>query len=255
MGKRAVNTCLFSTYGAVLNIGAVVRRHAGRIGISFEHFTALWRSKQLEYALAQVMMRDRREFRALMEDALDYTLGIFGLNDPDLRQSLLTAHTRARAYKDVRIGLTGLRDAGYRIAIMSNEKRDTLMAALEFAEITDLIDDAFSVDDLGHYRPDPRGFDQVCRRLGETPGNIAYCTHAAWDAAGGTAYGFRSFWLNRTNSPAEYPYLEPVAEIHSILDLPSHLRLKPRRQVRQAGTGVAGPHESRTDQHSLCPEG
>lgn len=253
MTKSAVNVCLFNTYGTVLNIGEAVKRHAGRIGISWEQFATIWRTKQLEYALAHSVMGQYKDFRALTGAALDHAMLIFGLRDPELRANLLRAHETCRAFKDVAITLPKLRQAGIRTALLSNETRQVLDGALAYAGIADHFDITFSVEELGYYRPDPRGFDLICRQLGEPAGNIAYCSRAAWDVAGGAAYGFPSYWLNRGNSPREYPDL-PVTEISDLLGLPGLLTSKSRRQLGKPGAGVAGAHESRADQDSLCAD-
>jgi 2-haloacid dehalogenase len=60
--------------------------------------------------------------------------------------------------------------------------------------------------------------------FGLTREEIAFAASAGWDAAGAKRFGYRSFWVNRMNLPAEEVGVVPDATGANLADLVSFVR-------------------------------
>jgi 2-haloacid dehalogenase len=54
---------------------------------------------------------------------------------------------------------------------------------------------------------------------------IVFAAFAGWDAAGATAFGYRTFWVNRQNQPAEELGVTPEATGRTLDDLVRYVGL------------------------------
>jgi 2-haloacid dehalogenase len=57
--------------------------------------------------------------------------------------------------------------------------------------------------------------------LGIQRNEIAFVSSNGWDVAGGKAFGFNAYWINRQNAPLEVLGFQPDGVIHSAMELPS----------------------------------
>ena len=71
------------------------------------------------------------------------------------------------------------------------------------------IDGVLSVDAAGIYKPSPRVYQLAVRRLRPRPAEIGFVSSNGWDAAGAAAFGFTTFWINRSDEPVERHAPEP----------------------------------------------
>src|SRR4051794_35191483 len=89
-----------------------------------EHGTELsnlWRTRQFEYTWLRTMSRQYSDFRQVTEDALVYAARALKLDLTAQNQSrLLEAYNQLRCWPDVPAALKSLKDAGIRLAFLSN---------------------------------------------------------------------------------------------------------------------------------------
>ena len=96
-----------------------------------------------------------------------------------------------------------IKGGGLQTAILSNGSPRMLTAAVENAGIGDLLDDVFSVDSIGIYKPHPSVYQMAVDGLNVEAGRICFMSSNAWDAAGAANFGFRVVWVNRFGQPRE----------------------------------------------------
>ena len=207
---------VFDAYGTLFDVNAAVLRHAADIGADARQLAELWRAKQLEYSWVRSLMGRTRDFWTLTGQALDVALARYGRPDPELRRRLLDAYAELDAYPDARPTLEALRARGARTAILSNGSAEMLSAAVAAADLGRHLDAVLSVEATGIFKTDPRAYDLVGARFGTQPSEVRFVSSNRWDVAGATAYGFRAFWINRTDQPDEYDDLPPVAVLGSL---------------------------------------
>ncbi|MEX0809685.1 MAG: haloacid dehalogenase type II [Dongiaceae bacterium] len=216
--------CVFDAYGTLFDIGtpATVCREA--LGDAAAALTALWRRKQLDYTWLRSLMGQYADFSQVTAEALDFALASLAIEPGHLRQRLLDSYLALDVYPEVPLALQRLRERGHPLLILSNGTRPMLDAICARNKIADLFDDILSVDAVGIFKPHPSVYGLATERLGIAPGDIAFVSSNGWDIAGGSAFGFRTIWVNRTRHPVERLPGTPTVEIADLSHLPDLLQ-------------------------------
>ena len=195
---------VFDAYGTLFDVHAAVRRHAAEIGPDGQALSDIWRAKQLEYSWTRSLMGAYQDFWQLTEQALDYAFRKVPSADPTFRQRLLDAYWTLDCYPEVPAVLKALKAEGARIAILSNGSPAMLQAAVTSSALDRIVDDVFSVDQVGRFKTDPAVYDLVTTAWRLYPAKVSYQSSNRWDAAGARHFGFRTVWINRHGQPDEY---------------------------------------------------
>jgi 2-haloacid dehalogenase len=209
----------FDVYGTLLDVHSAVQRLAPQIGPDAARFSALWRTKQLEYTWVRSLAGRYRAFWHLTEEALDFAFASFPLIDRSLRPALLDAYRILSAYPEAADTLRRLRRDGLSLCVLSNGGPEMLAEALSAAGLADLVDAVLSVQDAGIFKTAPEVYQLACDRFGVTAGQAVLVSSNRWDIAGACAFGMRGVWVNRSAMPDEYADLAPAAVIASLAGL------------------------------------
>ncbi|MCW5750154.1 MAG: haloacid dehalogenase type II [Alphaproteobacteria bacterium] len=220
---RRVQACVFDAYGTLFDVAAAAKHCSAELGDIWQPFAALWRQKQLQYTWLRGLMGRHVDFWQVTGDALDFTMASFRLNAPDMRQRLMELYLRLDAYAEVGPVLRALKDAGLRLAILSNGSPEMLDAAVRNAGIGELLDGIYSVESVGVYKPHPSVYGHASRELGLPAAAISFQSSNAWDAYAAKAFGFHTVWINRFEQARERLPGEPDYEVRSLGELPGVL--------------------------------
>lgn len=207
---------VFDAYGTLFDVHAAVRRHAGEIGPEGQALSEIWRAKQLEYSWVRTLMGSYRDFWQLTEEALDYAFRKVPAVDPALRGKLLDAYWRLDCFPEVPAVLAALKAAGGRIAILSNGSPAMLESAVRSAALDMIVDDVFSVDEIGRYKTVPEVYEMVTTAWRLYPQSVSFQSSNRWDVAGAHKFGFRTVWINRAGQPDEYRDHPPAIILPSL---------------------------------------
>ena len=198
-----IDACVFDAYGTLFDVAAAASQCRDALGGKADELSAIWRTRQLEYTWLRSLMQEYVEFWQVTGDGLDYALAVLGIDDEALRERLMEIYMRLDAYPEVKDVLTTVKGGGLQTAILSNGSPRMLTAAVENAGIGDLLDDVFSVDSIGIYKPHPSVYQMAVDGLNVEAGRICFMSSNAWDAAGAANFGFRVVWVNRFGQPRE----------------------------------------------------
>ncbi len=215
-----IGACVFDAYGTLFDVNAAAAQCRDALGGKADELSALWRTRQLEYTWLRSLMREYVEFWQVTGDGLDYALAVLGIEDAALRRRLMDIYLRLDAYPEVKEVLTALKSGGLKTAILSNGSPKMLASAVENAGIVDVLDETFSVDSIGIYKPHPSVYQMAVDGLGVASGRICFMSSNAWDAAAAANFGFRVVWVNRFGQPQERIPGDPEHEIKTLADLP-----------------------------------
>ena len=220
-----IGACVFDAYGTLFDVNAAAAQCRDALGGKADELSALWRTRQLEYTWLRSLMQEYVEFWQVTGDGLDYALASLGIEDDTLRQRLMDIYMRLDAYPEVKDVLTALKVGGLKTAILSNGSPKMLSSAVENAGINEVLDDTFSVDSIGIYKPHPSVYQMAVDGLGVNAERICFMSSNAWDAAAAANFGFRVVWVNRFGQPQERIPGDPEQVIQTLEALPPLLGL------------------------------
>lgn len=225
MPLAPVRAAVFDAYGTLFDVASAAAEARGALGDRWQPLAELWRAKQLQYTWLRSLAGRHADFWQVTGDALDFALEALGLGGPELRDRLMDAYRRLAAYPEAKDALARLRDAGVRLAVLSNGAPAMLASAAESAGLAGLLEQVLSVEDVGVYKPHPAVYRLAVDRLGVPAVEILFVSSNGWDAFGAKAFGFQVAWCNRAGQPAERLPAAPDAEIRSLAELPPLLGL------------------------------
>lgn len=173
------------------------------IGDRSPEFMRVWRTKQFEYTWLRNSGGRYQNFWDVSADALSGALEQLGISlSVSDQQTLLNSYLNLRPWPDVPDGVKALQSKGLRLGILSNFT-DAMMASAAANAPDVKFDVLLSTDRVSRFKPDPKAYAMGEEALQLSKDKIIYVAFAGWDAVGATWFGYRTFWLNRTEATAE----------------------------------------------------
>jgi len=220
-----ITTCIFDAYGTLFDVNSAARKAAHEPGNEalvncWPALAADWRSKQLEYTWLRAVANAHDDFWKVTQDGLDWAMEKHGLSGDALRSRLMQLYAELSAYPEVPEMLKTLKNAGQKLAILSNGEPKMLQSAMESAGISDLLDDCLSVENVGVYKPHARVYDMVGDRFGCANDQVLFVSSNGWDAACATGYGFTVAWVNRMGNPVDRLPWKPAHILSDLTTIP-----------------------------------
>ncbi len=164
----------------------------------------LWRTRQFEYGWLRTLGRRYVDFWQVTEESLVFASRARGINlSAAQRDRLMQSWLGLTAWPDVAPALKRLKEAGIRVAFLSNLTEAMLDAAVKNSGLEDFFEPHLSTDKVQAFKPDPRAYQMGVDAFRLEKEEIAFAAFAGWDAAGAKWFGYPTFWVNRANAPAE----------------------------------------------------
>jgi len=165
---------------------------------------AAWRTRQFEYQWLRALGGQYADFWATTADGLDFAARQLRLDlTPQARDRLMSLFAALPIWPDVKPALGALKQAGLRLAILSNMTPKMLDGGIRAAGLTGAFEHILSTDRLKTYKPDPRAYEMGTQALGLPREEILFAAFAGWDAAGARWFGYPTFWVNRLGQPED----------------------------------------------------
>jgi 2-haloacid dehalogenase len=167
-----------------------------------------WFAQMIQSALVATVTGAYSPFGALAMAALEMTAEQAGvaLGDDD-RQAVATQMRRLPAHPEVAGALERLRDAGLRLASLTNSTEEVARAQLEHAGLVDRFELVLSADTVGRLKPAPEPYRMAAERLGVAVGEVRLVAAHAWDVAGAARAGCATAFVARPGK-----VLDPLVE-------------------------------------------
>ena len=196
-----VRAVAFDAYGTLFDLAGVAERCEGVWPGRGRALADLWRRKQIEYTWQRSLMDRYASFATVTHEALEFACAFLGLPlDSAERAAVADAYTQLLPFADATGALEALRRTDYALAILTNGSPEMIepLVARTFGSSFRAV---LSVDEARVYKPSPRAYRLLPDRLSVTPEEVAFVTSNAWDAAGASAFGFHTIWVNRGGTP------------------------------------------------------
>jgi len=220
----AVRALTFDCYGTLIDwetgIRAYLRRLLDRKGardVDTEAFFRHWYWQCEVPTIQGPFMVYHEVLRTSVRQALqDFNISLEPDDGADFGEDMKTWVP----FADTHAVLTRLASR-YPLCIISNTARDIIAESVrqmdvQFAEIV-------TAQDVGAYKPSPRGFEEALKRLGLLPGQVLHVFQSKFaDLDRAQPLGFQTAWINRQGENLEperprpdwiFPDLAPVAEL------------------------------------------
>jgi len=179
-----------------------------------------WRTRQFEYTWLRTLSRRYADFWQVTDDALVFAAKALKVElTPAKHTRLMEAYLKLRCWSDVPAALSSLKNAGIRLALLSNLTGRMLEAGIRNSQLEGVFDHILSADRVKAYKPDPRVYQMAVDAFGLRPDEILFAAFAGWDAAGAKSFGYPTFWVNRQNQPPEELGATPDASGGTLTDL------------------------------------
>ncbi|WAH38706.1 haloacid dehalogenase type II [Alicyclobacillus dauci] len=219
-----MSAVVFDAYGTLFNLDSLLPLVTAFVGDEHKakRITRVWRTKQLDYAWTSVLMNRFQDFDKLTDLALKFALQDNGVYDEKIVRRLVQAYVSLPLYDDVR-GVLDELATNHKLAILSNGTFRSLQTLTNSAGVMFSFDYILSTEPIRTYKPAREAYDLALQKLGNEKSDIVFVSSNHWDVTGAKAFGFRTYWCNRTGQTPDPLSPAPDGIITSLADLPSLL--------------------------------
>jgi len=198
--------CVFDVNETLLDLGALdphFERAFGDAGVRRS-----WFLQVLQSAFLATITDTYSGFGAVGAAALDMTAEREGvrLSEED-RQSILGGMRELSPHPEVPAALDLLRDAGLRLAALTNNTAEVAEAQLQNAGLSDRFEKILSADTVRRLKPAPEPYQAAAEALGVGTPQVRLVAAHAWDVAGAMRAGCAAAFVARPGM-----VLDPLAE-------------------------------------------
>jgi 2-haloacid dehalogenase len=157
-----------------------------------------WFGQMLLSALAVTVAQSYTDFGGVARAALTMTAERRGLTLTDEGTSQLLGGIRSLPpHPDSVAGLKLLRDAGFRLAALTNSAPSVLQAQVQAAGLAEYFDQLLSVDAVKQFKPAPAVYHAAAARLGVEVNQVRLVAAHSWDVGGAMRAGCAAAFVAR----------------------------------------------------------
>jgi 2-haloacid dehalogenase len=172
-----------------------------------------WFEQMIQSALVATVTGVYHQFGSLAMAALETTAERAGVELADDDKKAVAAQMRQLpAHPEVAGALRRLRDAGLRLASLTNSTEQVARAQLEHAGLLDAFELVLSADTVRRLKPAPEPYLMAAERLGVAVGDVRLIAAHAWDVAGAARAGCATAFVARPGK-----VLDPLVERPEII--------------------------------------
>ena len=198
--------CVFDVNETLLDLGALdphFERVFGDAGVRRTWFLQL-----LQSALVATVTGAYSDFGEVGGAALEMVAEREGvdLSDED-KQKILGGMRELPPHPEVPESLARLRDAGLRLATLTNSTQQVAEAQMENSGLRDYFEQVLSADTVRRLKPAPEPYRMAAERLGAETRHVRLVAAHAWDVAGALRAGCAAAFVARPGM-----VLDPLVE-------------------------------------------
>ena len=202
------DTILFDINETVLDLSSLKPKFKAAFGD--EAVTATWFSMLLHTSTVCALTDVKTDFATLAGAMLDTVAAHRGVELSEvMRTDILGSLATLPLHADIKPALTRLRSAGYRAVAFTNSSLKLVNAQIDNAGLTDYFDDIVSVEETGSFKPDPRVYEFVARRVNRPIYELRLIATHDWDTHGALSAGMHAAYIDRSGAPCHPQYRQP----------------------------------------------
>ena len=198
--------CVFDVNETLLNLGAL-DSHFERI-FGDASVRRAWFGQVLHSALVATVTGAYSDFGTIGGAALEMTAERQGVTLSGEDKRLIVGGMRELPpHPEVADSLSRLREAGIRLATLTNNTQQVAEAQLQNSGLRDYFEQALSADAVKRLKPAPEPYRMAAQSLGVEVGEIRLVAAHAWDVAGALRVGCAAAFVARPGM-----VLDPLVE-------------------------------------------
>jgi 2-haloacid dehalogenase len=157
-----------------------------------------WLLQTLQLALAATLADAYEDFGVQADTALEITARRYKVSMLGEEKNLILGTLRRlRPYPEVAQSLQRLREAGLRLAALTNSTAQAADAQLSFAGLQDYFEQVISADEVRRFKPAPAVYRWAAERLSVEPGQVRLVSAHDWDVTGALRAGCAAAFIAR----------------------------------------------------------
>lgn len=157
-----------------------------------------WFMQTLQLAMAAALTNAYEDFGVQADTGLEITARHYKVSMLGEEKNLILSTLRKlRPYPEVAQSLQRLRDAGLRLATLTNSTVQAAEAQLSFAGLREHFEQVISADEIHCFKPAPEVYHLAASRLGVEPGQVRLVAAHDWDVTGALRAGCAAAFVAR----------------------------------------------------------
>ncbi len=164
-------------------------------------FVTWWRRTHYENSMIDALCdRGHTPYRQIGHRAVSYVMDRCGFAYTQDEVGWLVSQIESlKPFPEVLAALENLRNAAYKLAILSNGDRDMLEAAKPHIGFP--FDHVISVEEAGYFKPHWKTYATAADIIGEDRSSCLFVANHAFDCIGAKSYGMRTAFIDRRKRP------------------------------------------------------
>jgi 2-haloacid dehalogenase len=187
---------VFNLMGTLLDLRAMdphFERFFGDAAVRKE-----WFIQSLQLAMAATLANAYEDFGVQADTGLEMTARHYKVSMLGEEKNLILGTLRKlRPYPEVARSLQRLRDAGLRLATLTNSTAQAAEAQLTYAGLRDHFEQVISANDVRRFKPAPEVYHLAATRMGVEPGQVRLVSTHDWDVTGALRAGCAAVFVAR----------------------------------------------------------
>jgi 2-haloacid dehalogenase len=157
-----------------------------------------WFTQTLQLAMAAMLTNSYEDFGVQADTGLEMTARHYKVSMLGEEKNLILSTLRKlRSFPEVAQSLKRLRDAGLRLATLTNSTAQAAEAQLTFAGLRDNFEQVISADEIHCFKPAPEVYQLAAKRLDVELGQIRLVSAHDWDVTGALRAGCAAVFVAR----------------------------------------------------------
>ncbi|MGZ3356965.1 MAG: haloacid dehalogenase type II [Isosphaeraceae bacterium] len=158
----------------------------------------LWFTTLLQYSLVSTVADRYNNFDEIGAACLRMVAKSLGLElGGDAVERCLALMRSLPPHPDVVPALERLRDAGFRLATLTNSSKSAVVDQMQNAGLARFFESLLSVEEVGLYKPHTHVYRWAARRVGVDVSECLFVAAHGWDVAGAAWAGMRTAFIAR----------------------------------------------------------
>lgn len=197
--SQAPEALAFDMYGTLVDPIRIWKQLEEQLPDKALYIAEVWRQKQLEYTFRLTVMERYEDFEQVTRKALDYALEAAGRElETEDKDALVAQYNDLERFEYVEEGLSSLKEAGHKMIVFSNGTPAMLEALMEREQLGLYFDGYVSVDEVRVYKPSPKVYQHVARRLERPIQEVRLVSSNPFDDIGAEEAGMQAAWVDRS---------------------------------------------------------